>query len=100
MLVSEETWPELIAKGELAVVGLTMSVQRLERLGAHLRSGGVDRTVLDLVETATGLCRAQRQAADLTQDKRPKRRGGDVRALCAGGRCFYSSGNAAIRTKR
>ena len=57
VLLSEETWPELIAKGELGVVGLTMSTQRLELLGERLRSGGMDRTVLDLVETATSATR-------------------------------------------
>ena len=57
VLLSEETWPELIAKGELGVVGLTMSAQRLELLGERLRSGGMDRTVLDLVETATSATR-------------------------------------------
>ena len=57
VLLSEETWPELIAEGELGVVGLTMSAQRLELLGEPLRSGGMDRTVLDLVETATSATR-------------------------------------------
>ena len=91
VLLSEETWPELIAKGELGVVGLTMSTQRLELLGGTptFRRDGPDSFgfggnghIRDPRRCAV-LRRAQRQAADLTQTSDQNAGGGDVRVLYA-----------------